>query len=131
MAAISRDCLFLRIGTLNRLNRARKGPPVALFDAGRYLRRKSPSARVASPQRRQRRCERATLRLHPRCESMADDTADAPRLTTEQYRELAKLIRQTAATTSRSRVQGLVDTARLYDELADIADSRKLARSSG
>jgi hypothetical protein len=46
---------------------------------------------------------------------MADDTVDPPRLTAEQYRERAKLVRQTAAaTTSRLRRQGLLDTARLY-----------------
>jgi hypothetical protein len=62
---------------------------------------------------------------------MADDTADAPQLTAEQYRERAKLIRQTAAaTTSRLRRQGLLDTARRYEERADIADNEQ-ARSSG
>jgi hypothetical protein len=62
---------------------------------------------------------------------MADDTADAPRLIAEQYRERAKLVRQTAgATTSRLRRQGLLDAARLYEELADIADNEQ-ARSSG
>jgi hypothetical protein len=62
---------------------------------------------------------------------MADDTADAPQLTAEQYRERAKLVRQTAAaTTSRLRRQGLLDAARLYEELADIADNEQ-ARSSG
>ena len=62
---------------------------------------------------------------------MADDAADAPRLTAEQYRDRAKLVRQTAgAMTSRLRRQGLLDTARLYEKLADIADNEQ-ARSSG
>jgi RNA:NAD 2'-phosphotransferase (TPT1/KptA family) len=60
---------------------------------------------------------------------MADDIIDAPQLTAEQYRERAKLVRQTAAaTTSRLRRQGLLDTARRYEELADNSER---ARSSG
>jgi hypothetical protein len=63
---------------------------------------------------------------------MADDTADPPRLTAEQYREQAKLVRQTAAaTTSRLRRQGLLDTARLYEELANIAGNNERVKSSG
>jgi hypothetical protein len=63
---------------------------------------------------------------------MADDTADPPRLTAEQYREQAKLVRQTAAaTTSRLRRQGLLDTARLYEELANIADNDERVKSTG
>jgi hypothetical protein len=59
---------------------------------------------------------------------MADDTADAPQLTAEQYRERAKLIRQTAAaTTSRLRRQGLLDTARRYEELADSIEEERFS----
>lgn len=55
-----------------------------------------------------------------------------PRLTAEQYRERAKLARQTAAaTTSRLRRQGLLDTARLYEELANIAGNNERVKSSG
>jgi hypothetical protein len=49
-------------------------------------------------------------------------------LTAEQYRERAKLVRQTAAaTTSRLRRQGLLDTARLYEELADSIEEERFS----
>jgi hypothetical protein len=63
---------------------------------------------------------------------MADNTADAPRLTAEQYRKRAKLERNIAAAMgSRLRRQELLSIARQYDELADIADRNERARSSG
>ena len=104
---------------------------ILLATANGCRREPAPFARVRPPQGRGD-AEMQPFALGGRCAGMADDTANAPRLTAEQYRELAKLIRQTAAaTTSRLRVQGLLDTARLYEELADIADSRKPARSPG
>jgi hypothetical protein len=59
---------------------------------------------------------------------MAED-ADVLRQTPEQYRERANVARQQAAAMkSRLRQQELLDIARQYEDLADIADESEPPR---
>jgi uncharacterized protein Yka (UPF0111/DUF47 family) len=69
----------------------------------------------------------ATLRLYPRCVSVAEN-ADTLRPTAEQYRERAKLVRMKAAAVRTALLRrDLLDIAEQYDRLADSIEEERFS----